>query len=111
MENNLPPAHALTPETIAGFAEAFRADARNAIRHHAVAAFGLEAAANRETAAANPMAFSLDLGSVSATDQKATGRCWLFASLNAMRRAALQTSYEGYRREPMNRSKPQSHLS
>ena len=80
----------LTPEALAELSDSFRSDARNPIRQHAVAAFGLEAAAaSREAAVANPMAFSLDLGSVPATNQKSTGRCWLFASLNAMRRAAL----------------------
>ena len=86
MEN----ASALTPDLLSEFAKAFRADTRNAIRQHAVVAFGLEAvAANRQSAVANPMAFSLDLGSVPVTNQKSSGRCWLFASLNAMRRAAM----------------------
>jgi bleomycin hydrolase len=82
--------NALTSDLIAGFSQDFRADDRNAIRQHAVMAFGLEAAAaSRDPAVANPMAFSLDLGSVPVTNQKSSGRCWLFAALNAIRRAAL----------------------
>ena len=82
--------NALTPEILSKFAETFHADNRNAIRQRAVVAFGLEAAsANRESAVANPMVFSLDLGTVPVTNQKSSGRCWLFAALNAMRRAAM----------------------
>ena len=80
----------LTPEIISEFAKAFQADSCNAIRQRAVVAFGLEAvSANREAAVANPMVFSLDLGTVPVTNQKSSGRCWLFAALNAMRRAAM----------------------
>ena len=83
-------ATSLTPEIVSTFAEAFHADNRNPIRQHAVMAFGLEAAAaNRDSAVANPMVFSLDLGTIPVTNQKASGRCWLFAALNAMRRAAM----------------------
>ncbi len=82
--------NSITPELISRFSKAFRSDKRNAIRQHAVTAFGLEAAAaNRAAAVANPMVFSLDLGSTQVTNQKSSGRCWLFASLNAMRRAAM----------------------
>ncbi len=81
---------AITPDLISGFSRAFHADKRNPIRQHAVGAFGLEAVAtNRAAAVANPMVFSLDLGTTPVTNQKASGRCWLFASLNAMRRAAM----------------------
>ena len=83
-------ANSITPGLISGFAKSFHADKRNPIRQHAVTAFGIEAAAaNRAEAIANPMAFSLDLGTTPVTNQKSSGRCWLFAALNAMRRAAM----------------------
>lgn len=68
------------------FSRDFHADPNNAVRRNAVIKNGLMAAAeNRQEIIDNPMIFSVELESGKITDQKASGRCWLFAALNTMR--------------------------
>ena len=38
-----------------------------------------------EAEAANPFIFSIDIKTMSATNQMASGRCWIFSALNVMR--------------------------
>ena len=58
----------------------------NHMRMRAVVKNGLEAASEDHTEAIeNPMIFSIELETGKITEQKSTGRCWLFAALNTMR--------------------------
>lgn len=77
----------LTPDLLAKFAAGFHADAANAIRQRAVVKMGIDAAAENHRAEIEcPMVFSLELKDTGkVTDQKASGRCWLFAALGTMR--------------------------
>ena len=77
----------ITQKMAKAFSKAFHADPANVIRQHAVIAAGLESAAtNQRAETLNPMVFSLEVeGTGKITDQKSSGRCWLFAALNAAR--------------------------
>ena len=53
----------------------------NAITHNGIHA----ALETRKSAVENTPVFSLDLTKDKVTDQKASGRCWMFAALNTFR--------------------------
>ena len=73
------------------FSKAYHADAANAIREHAVVKSGLQAAAeNQQENIDNPMLFSIEIETGKITNQKSSGRCWLFAALNTMRFEIMQ---------------------
>lgn len=78
---------AISNEMLNRFSANFHADETNAIRQHAVVKVGLSAAAeNPQEPVDNPMIFSIELRDTGKiTDQKSSGRCWLFAALNTMR--------------------------
>ena len=76
----------ISPELLDRFARGFAGDPINDIRMHAVVKHGLsDAAENHLEDVNNPMIFSIELESGKVTDQKSSGRCWLFAGLNTMR--------------------------
>jgi bleomycin hydrolase len=76
----------ISPELISTLSRDFAADPVNAIRMHAVVKHGVsDAAENHLEDVNNPMTFSIELESGKITDQKSSGRCWLFAGLNTMR--------------------------
>lgn len=78
--------HEISDDMLRGFESAFAADAVNGIRMRAAVKSGLEAAAeNQKEDIDHPMIFSVELKSGEITDQKSSGRCWLFAGLNALR--------------------------
>ena len=73
------------------FSKAYNADPANVIRQNAVVKNGLQAAAeNQQENIDNPMIFSLEIETGKITNQKASGRCWLFAALNTMRFEIMQ---------------------
>ena len=73
------------------FSKAYHDDAANAIREHAVVKNGLQASAlNQQEDIDNPMIFSIEIETGKITNQKASGRCWLFAALNTMRFEIMQ---------------------
>jgi bleomycin hydrolase len=64
----------------------FEADSRNAAAMHAVTNCGLKAAAkNEESLKKVRHTFSLQLKQGDITNQKQSGRCWMFAALNTFR--------------------------
>ena len=68
------------------FSSAYQGDPVNALRTHAVVKCGLsDAAVNQREDIDNPMIFEVELESGKITNQKSSGRCWLFAGLNTMR--------------------------
>lgn len=76
----------ISPELLEGFERDFASDPVNSLRMHAVVKCGVsDAAENHLEDVDNPMVFSIELESGDVTDQKSSGRCWLFAGLNTMR--------------------------
>ena len=77
----------ITKDLLDRFSEAFNAEPINAVRKHAVMKNGLDAAAeNMQETVDNPLIFSIELKDTGdITNQKSSGRCWLFAALNTMR--------------------------
>ena len=77
----------ISSEMLSKFSANFHADEKNTIRQHAVVKMGIsDAAENHQANIDNPMLFSIELKDIGKiTNQKASGRCWLFAALNTMR--------------------------
>jgi bleomycin hydrolase len=73
------------------FAAAFDADPKNLLALNAVVKSGIDAVAlNREVVTRSSHTYSHLIQTPEATDQKRTGRCWLFAGLNRLRLAAME---------------------
>lgn len=78
-------------DLIDSFSKQFAADGKNAVAMRAVMKSGLSAAAeNQKEQADNPMTFSIEIETGKITNQKSSGRCWLFAALNCMRFQIMQ---------------------
>ena len=78
-------------EMLEKFSRDFNADPKNAVAMRAVMKNGVNAAAeNQQEIIDNPMMFSIEIESGKITNQKASGRCWLFAALNCMRFQVMQ---------------------
>lgn len=76
----------LSPEFTADCREALEADICARIARNAVTSSGVRAAArDAEVAALATTTFDIQLEQGEITDQKRSGRCWMFASLNTMR--------------------------
>ena len=77
---------AITDETIAAAHAAFAGDRANEIARNAVTSSGIAAAArDPQVAALATTTFDIQLEQGEITNQKRSGRCWMFASLNTMR--------------------------
>ena len=73
-------------ERIAKMREEFTACPNKRVRSTAVTSVGLQAAAANWQAPVNtPNTFSVELKTGEVCNQKASGRCWLFATMNVMR--------------------------
>ena len=78
-------------EDASQFSASFEAEPRNRLALNAVAKSGIAAVAlDRETVNRTTHTYSHLIETPEATDQKKTGRCWLFAGLNTLRLAAMQ---------------------
>ena len=76
----------VTPDDLAVFQATFHTDRANIIAKNAVSSVGIRAAARTpEGIAANAMSWDLEVSTGERTDQKRSGRCWMFASLNTYR--------------------------
>ena len=74
------------PDDLAVSQAAFHAERANIIAKNAVSSVGIRAAARTpEGVAANAMSWDLEVSQGERTDQKRSGRCWMFASLNTFR--------------------------
>ena len=81
----------LTPKELQRFEAAFDADPKNRVAMNAVTANGIQASAKNVYAAAmHPMAFSVEVETWDVSNQKSSGRCWMFAALNVMRREVMK---------------------
>ena len=82
---------ALTPAQLASMRDAFAADPRNRISQNAVTQTTIDdVALNRQIVTATDHTFSHHLDEWEVTNQKASGRCWLFAGLNLIRPGAMK---------------------
>ena len=76
----------VTPDDLAAARERFSADRASVVAKNAVTAQGIrEVARVPEAVAANTGTFDVEVRQGKRTDQKRSGRCWMFASLNTMR--------------------------
>ena len=76
----------ISMESLEKFEKNFDANRANAMAMNAVAANGVNASAkNYETERKTTFDFSISLEQGKITNQKKSGRCWMFASLNTMR--------------------------
>ena len=73
-------------KSIEKMSKAFHADRANEVASRAAVSAGvMEAAKDYEALRKLPMNFSIDLKQGRITNQKASGRCWIFAALNIFR--------------------------
>ena len=73
-------------DTIRGFAEAFQSDPMKRLAMNAVVKNGLSNTAENYMSNVNMQhTFSIQIETGKVTNQKSSGRCWLFAGLNALR--------------------------
>lgn len=76
----------ISHEDIRQFARTYHEDPVKPVTAHAIARSGLQAAAFRNDALREIRhIFSIDIKTMPVTNQKASGRCWLFAGLNLLR--------------------------
>ncbi|XAL99821.1 C1 family peptidase [Phycisphaeraceae bacterium D3-23] len=87
-----PPADAtLSAERLAALHDGFAADPRNTLAQNAVTQTTIDdIALNRAVVTSTDHTFSHHLDDWEVTNQKASGRCWLFAGLNLIRQGAMQ---------------------
>lgn len=76
----------ISPQALEAFDSSFRASRANQVAMNAVTANGIHAAARSWTSqSAERHQFSLRLPNKGITNQKSSGRCWMFAALNCLR--------------------------
>lgn len=76
----------ISMQTLQGFDSAFQSSRANAVAMNAVTANGINASARRWTARPEVRnQFSIQLDNKGITNQKQSGRCWMFAALNCLR--------------------------
>jgi len=81
----------IRPEDLTRFDEAFDAEPANRLALNAVTKNGIAAVAlNRDVVARVAHTYSHLIETPEATNQKSSGRCWLFAGLNTLRLAARE---------------------
>lgn len=81
---------AITPEMLAGFKASYQNNAANKARHNALNAATIDKLAYNEGVRNNfDDHFSHKVETKGITDQKSSGRCWLFTSLNMLRSQAM----------------------
>lgn len=78
--------HSVTTEDIAASRTSFASDRANLVAKNATSSMGLRKAARvPEAVALNSLQFDIEVAQGERCDQKRSGRCWMFASLNTMR--------------------------
>ena len=76
----------VTPDRLHAYSEAFNADRANLVAADAAVSAGvLRAATSYRGVRELPREFSVELRQGSITNQKQSGRCWMFAGLNVLR--------------------------
>ena len=86
MNTRAEPPGALTPELLADLRDGYEMDAGDRARHNAVTNAEInKLALNREIVAGEDGHFSHKIKTKGITNQKSSGRCWMFAGFNVMR--------------------------
>ncbi|MDE6856168.1 MAG: aminopeptidase, partial [Muribaculaceae bacterium] len=81
---------AISPEMLSGFKASYENNAANRARHNALNAAGIEKLAfNEKVRNKFDDHFSNKVETKGITDQKSSGRCWLFTGLNVLRAQAM----------------------
>ena len=81
----------LDEQTLAGLRESFASDPRNRLMQNAVTQTAVDdVALNREIITSTDHTFSHHLDDWEVTNQKSSGRCWMFAGLNLTRFWAMK---------------------
>ena len=81
----------ISPELLANLSSSFEADPKNRLAQNAVTKSGIgPVALNREVVNTITHTYSHQIETAESTDQKGSGRCWLFAGLNALRVPAMK---------------------
>src|SRR5699024_7844041 len=81
----------ITFEQLAAYEKAFDADRANQVAMRAVTTNGVvKAATNQEVYRRDRHQYSISLEQGNITNQKQSGRCWMFAALNTMRFAIMK---------------------
>ena len=76
----------VSPDDLAYARDAFEADTTAKIAKNAVTSAGLRKAARvPEGVAANTLGFDIEVSQGKRTNQKRSGRCWMFGSRNTLR--------------------------
>ena len=79
-------ARPVTPEQLQKFRAAYEADPVRRAMTHAFSMTGMNSLAfDPEASRKMLFRFSTDIKTMSATNQKSSGRCWLFAAANLLR--------------------------
>lgn len=82
----------VTASDVSAASEAFFGQRANVVAKNAVTAKGVRAVARvPEAAALNTTTFDIEVKQGARTDQKRSGRCWMFASLNTMRMRVIES--------------------
>lgn len=82
---------AITKEMLESFHQQFMASRTNLVAMNAVTTVGVKQSANRWTAQKDAVhEYSIRLDNKGITNQKASGRCWMFAALNCLRFHVIQ---------------------
>ena len=85
------PSGAVDPAWARGLVGTLRGDPERGVLMNAVRKHGIQAVAlDRDVVIAQQHAFSLELDAGAVTNQRASGRCWLFAGLNTLRLRARE---------------------
>jgi bleomycin hydrolase len=83
---------AIDLETVKKLRSGFLADSENRVRMNSVTKAGVDVAGLRyEAASETPNIFSHELKTGEITAQNASGRCWLFAATNVLRREVIKS--------------------
>ncbi len=83
----------ISMQDLENFEKKFDADRANRVAMNAVVATGIaESAKNYETERYIPNEFSISLDRPEITDQKRSGRCWMFAALNVLRTEVIKNT-------------------
>lgn len=82
---------ALSPDLLSNLREGYSMDAGDLARHNAVTNTAInQLALNRKVVAGEDGHFSHKVKTKGVTNQKASGRCWMFAGLNVMRAKVIR---------------------
>ncbi|MDR1568531.1 MAG: C1 family peptidase [Streptococcaceae bacterium] len=83
---------AITSQLLEKLAENYQSDVKSQAVEHAVVKNGLLNSIEKKSAhAENLPVFSVDVKTGAVTDQKASGRCWMFAAMNTFRHKVLES--------------------